>query len=292
MSNSVIEAVELAAVESIRRAVINIPPDVKQALLRAYQEEENDVARAQLKSILDNIELAERLQRPLCQDTGTIYFYVEVGYDFPALRYIEEALVRAVRKATYLVPLRPNSVHPLTGVNTGDNTGKNTPSIYWRLVPGDRLKFTVVPKGGGSEYPTVLRMVPPGMGLDAIKDVVMDSVIHAGAMPCPPTIVGVGIGGGVDIAVFLAKKAASLRKIGTVNEDPELAKLEAELKEIINELGIGVMGLGGRTTVLAVHIDYAHRHPAVYPVAVVFQCWATRRATAIVTANGSFEISQ
>jgi len=292
LNDGLAKAIELAAIESIRRAVIYIPPDVKQALSRAYQEEDSDIARAQLKSILDNIELAEKLQRPVCQDTGTIYFYVEVGYDFPALRYIEESLVRAVRRATQLVPLRPNSVHPLTRVNTGDNTGRHNPHIYWKLVPGDSLNFTVVPKGGGSEYPTVLRMVPPGMGLDAIKEVVVDSVLHAGAMPCPPTIVGVGIGGGTDTAVFLAKKAASLRKIGTSNEDPELTRLEGELRDTVNELGIGVMGLGGRITVLAVHIDYAHRHPATYPVAVVFQCWATRRATAIVRADGTFEISQ
>lgn len=292
MSARLEEAVELAAVESIRRAVIYIPPDVKQALVRAYQREESDIARAQLKSILDNIELAEKLQRPVCQDTGTISFYVEVGYDFPALRSVENSLTKAVRRATEIVPLRPNSVHPFSGVNSGDNTGRYVPHIYWRLVPGDSLRFTVVPKGGGSEYPTVLRMVPPGRGFDAIRDVVIDAVLHAGAMPCPPTIVGVGIGGSVDTAVFLAKKAATLRRIGSTNEDPELDKLERELEATINELGIGVMGLGGRTTVLAVHADYAHRHPATYPVAVVFQCWATRRATALVRSDGSFEVGQ
>ncbi|MCX8185072.1 MAG: fumarate hydratase [Sulfolobales archaeon] len=287
-----IEAIERAAVEAIERAVIYIPPDVKAALIKAYQEEENDVARAQLKSILDNIELAEKTMRPVCQDTGTITFYVDVGYEFPGVRYIRDSLINSVRVATQKIPLRPNSVHPFKNVNTGDNTGRYVPQIYWELVPGDSLKFTVVPKGGGSGYPTVLRMVPPGRGFDALREVVLDAVYRAGAMPCPPTIVGVGVGGGIDTAIFIAKKAATLRKIGTLNEDPELAVLEGELAKAINELGIGVMGLGGKTTVLAVHLDYSHRHPASYPVAVVFQCWASRRATAIVKPSGDFQVIQ
>ncbi|MCS7099259.1 MAG: fumarate hydratase [Sulfolobales archaeon] len=286
------DAIERAAVEAIRRAVIYLPPDVKMALIKAYEREENDVARAQLKSILDNIELAEKMARPMCQDTGMITFYVDVGYDFPGARYVRDSLVNSARVATQSVPLRPNSVHPFKNVNTGDNTGRYSPQIHWELVPGDSLKFTVVPRGGGSEYPTALHMVPPGRGLDVLREVVLESVLRAGAMPCPPTIVGVGVGGSVETAVFIAKKAAALRKVGTLNEDPELAVLERELTEAINELGIGVMGLGGKTTVLAVHIDYAHRHPATYPVAVVFQCWAARRATAIVEPGGDFQILQ
>lgn len=286
------EAIKRAAVEAIRRAVIYIPPDVKMALIKAYQEEESDVAKAQLKSILDNIELAEKLMLPVCQDTGMITFYVDVGHDFPGIRYVKDSLIESVREATQSVPLRPNSVHPFRDINTGDNTGRYVPQIHWELVPGDSLKFTVVPKGGGSEYPTVLRMVPPGTGFNALKEVVLESVLRAGAMPCPPTVVGVGVGGGVETAISIAKRAATLRKIGTLNEDPELAILERELVKAINELGIGVMGLGGKTTVLAVHVDYSHRHPASYPIAVVFQCWAVRRATAIVEPTGDFQVFQ
>lgn len=292
MSSGLSSVIEEAAVEAIRRAVILIPPDIKEALRRAYLEEVSEVAKAQLKAILDNIELAERLQRPMCQDTGTIIFYVKVGHSFPAIHAVEDALVKAVKKATQAIPLRPNSVNPFTSANTGDNTGRYIPHIHWDLVTGNELEFTVVPKGGGSEYPSVLKMIPPGRGVDAIKEVVLDAVLQAGAMPCPPTIVGVGVGGGADIAVTLAKKAASLRKVGTRNEDPLLAKLEEELYKLVNELGIGVMGMGGRTTALAVHVEYAHRHPANYPVAVVFQCWATRRATAIVKPDASYTVTQ
>ncbi|MEM2005908.1 MAG: fumarate hydratase [Zestosphaera sp.] len=292
MSLNLLNVIEEAAVEAIGRAVISIPPDVKEAIRRAYLEEESEVAKAQLKAILDNIELAERLQRPMCQDTGTMIFYVRVGHGFPAIHAVKEALVKAVRKATQAIPLRPNSVNPFTSTNTGDNTGRYIPYIHWDVVAGDELEFTVVPKGGGSEYPAVLRMIPPGRGVDTIKEVVLDAVLQAGAMPCPPTIVGVGVGGGADIAMTLAKKAASLRKVGTRNEDPALARLEEELHRLVNHLGIGVMGMGGRTTALAVHIEYAHRHPANYPVAVVFQCWATRRATATVKPDASYTITQ
>ncbi len=292
MSLKLSNAIGEAAVETIRRAVISIPPDIKEAIRKAYLEEDGEVAKAQLKAILDNIELAEKLQRPMCQDTGTIIFYVRVGHSFPAIHVTEEALIKAVRRATQDVPLRPNSVNPFTSANTGDNTGRYIPFIHWEVIAGEELEFTVVPKGGGSEYPAVLKMVPPGKGVDAIKEVVLDAVLQAGAMPCPPTIVGVGVGGGADIAMVLAKKAASLRKVGTRNEDPVLARLEEELHKLVNYLGIGVMGMGGRTTALAVHVEYAHRHPANYPVAVVFQCWATRRATATVKPDASYTITQ
>lgn len=287
------EVIENAVVQAITRASIYLPPDVKSALEKAYETEENEGAKAQLRAMLRNLELAEELKRPICQDTGLIVYYVSIGYDFgisPGV--IERALVSATRRATLEVPLRPNTVNPLTGENPGDNTGKNVPVIHWEFVKGDSLKIVVVPKGGGSEYVTVLRMIPPGLGLKGVKRVVIDAVLEAGAKPCPPTIVGVGLGGGVDVAVHLAKKAACVRKLGTVNPNPTLAKLERELYGEVNSLGIGPQGLGGKTTVLGVHIDYSYRHPASYPVAVVFQCWATRRATVTIRKDGSFTITQ
>ncbi|ALM73993.1 fumarate hydratase alpha subunit [Thermococcus barophilus] len=284
--------IEDAIVETIRKASIYLPPDVKEALKRAYEQEKSNTAKAQLRAILDNVELAEKLKRPICQDTGIMMFYVKAGYNFPALNVIEGALIRATKRATQEIPLRPNSVNPFTGENSGDNTGRFIPYIHWELVPGDEVEITVVPKGGGSEYPAVYRMIPPGRGLEGLKETVVDAILSAGAMPCPPTIVGVGVGGGADIAMTLAKKAATLRKIGSKNPDPQVAELERRIYEGINELGIGPMGVGGRATVLAVHIEWAHRHPANYPVAVVFQCWAARRATVRIRADGSYEISQ
>ena len=278
--------------EAIKRAVIRLPPDVKNALREAYEKEYNKVAKTQLKAILNNIELAEKLGKPICQDTGLIVFYVKAGYRFPRLDVVKKALINATRRATKNVPLRPNTVNPFTGKNPGDNTGRFVPYIHWELVNGDYLEFTVVPKGGGSEAVTILRMSSPGRGIAGVKETVIDAVLKAGAKPCPPTIVGVGVGGGADIASVLAKKAACLRKLSTKNPDPYLAKLEEELYEAINELGIGAMGMGGKHTVLGVHIEYAYRHPATYPIAVVFQCWAARRASAIVKSDGSYTVYQ
>ncbi len=284
--------VEKAAIEAITRATIYLPPDVKEALRKAYESEVSEASKSQLKAILDNVKLAEELRRPICQDTGLILFFTKVGYDFPGIKVIEKAFVNAVRKATKEVPLRPNTVNPITGKNPGDNTGRFVPYIHWEFTEGDSLEFTVVPKGGGSEAVGLLEFPPPGEGLRAVKRIVIDAVLKAGAKPCPPTIIGVGIGGGGDIATILAKKAACVRKLGTKHPDPEIAKLEEELYEAINELGIGAMGLGGKYTILGIHIEYAHRHPATYPVAVIFQCWATRRASAIVKADGTYSVYQ
>jgi len=288
--------VEQAVVDAFRTAVIKIPPDVKNALEKAYVTEDNQMSRSQLEAILKNIELAVKLGKPVCQDTGTPYVYVKVGYGFPIelkdMKIIEESIINGVKRATKEIPLRPNTVDPFTGKNPGDNTGRYMPIIHYELVDSDSLEITVVPKGGGSEYVSVLEMPPPGEGIKAVKRIVVDAVLKAGSMPCPPTVVGVGVGGGSDTALFLAKKAACIRKLGTVNPDSTIDKLEKELYTAINKLGIGAMGLGGRTTVLAVHIDYAYKHPANLPVGVVFQCWALRRATAIISSTGEYSIHQ
>lgn len=286
------EIVTTAVAEAIERAVIYIPQDVKQALRRAYNEETNPMAKSQLEAILRNIELAEKLKRPVCQDTGSVIYYVTAGYDFPGLKVLREALVEAARRATKQVPLRPNTVDPVTGKNPGDNTGRYMPYIHLELTEGDGLEVIVVPKGGGSEGVSYLELPPPGEGVRAVKRAVVDAVLKAGSMPCPPTVVGVGVGGGAEIAIHLAKKVACTRKLGTSNPDPELDKLERELYEALNNLGIGPMGLGGKYTVLAVHVDYAHRHPAAMPVAVAFVCWAVRRATAKVHADGKYVVEQ
>ena len=284
--------IEKAAIEALTKATIYLPPDVKNALKKAYENEVNESSKAQLKAILTNLEVAEKLRKPICQDTGLVMFYVKVGYDFPAIKVIEKAFINAVKRATKEIPLRPNTVDPITGKNPGNNVGRYIPFIHWELVEGDSLEFTVVPKGGGSEAVSILEFPPPGEGLRAVKRVVIDAVLRAGAKPCPPTIVGIGFGGGADIATILAKKAAVLRPLGTENPDPKVAELEKELYEAINELGIGAMGLGGKFTVLGVHIEYAHRHPATYPIAIVFQCWATRRASALIKSDGTYKVYQ
>jgi len=280
--------VENVAFNILKQAVIYLPEDVKQALKKAYAEETSETGKTQLKAILDNIELAEKYQAPVCQDTGTIIFYVKAGAKAKNLDKIEEALINATRRATKEVPLRPNSVDPFTQKNSGDNTGRYIPFLHWEIVPGDSLELTVMTKGGGSENVCVTGMLVPGEGIKGLKKFVVDAVISAGAKPCPPNILGVAIGGGADIAMKLAKKTL-LKPLNEPNQDPEIAKLEKEIFEAANMTGIGPMGLGGKTTVLGVHVDYAFRHPASFPAAVAFNCWAARRASARINADGTVE---
>jgi len=276
------------AINLIKQAVIYLPEDVKQALKKAYGEETNRTGKTQLKAILANIELAEKHQVPVCQDTGIIIFYVKAGAKAKNLDKVEEAIVNATKEATMAVPLRPNAVNPFTQKNSGDNTGRFVPQFNWEIVPGDSVELTVMPKGGGSENVGVIGMLSPSEGMKGLKKFVVDAVIMAGAQPCPPNILGVGVGGGADIAIKLAKKVL-LKPLREHNVDPEIAKLEKEIFEAVNMTGIGPMGLGGKTTALCVHIDYAYRHPASFPAAVAFNCWANRQASARVNADGTVE---
>jgi len=280
--------VENVAVKLLQLAVTELPQDVKEALQRAYREEESEAGKTQLRTILDNVELAEKRREPVCQDTGVIIFYVKAGAEVRGLDKIEETLRNATKRATKEVPLRPNAVDPFTQKNSGDNTGRLIPFIHWEIVPGDDLEITAFPKGGGSENVCVTGMLVPGEGVMGLKRFVIDAVINAGSKPCPPNILGVAVGGGADIAMKLAKKAL-LRPINQLNPNPEIAKLEKELYEAANMTGIGPMGLGGKITVLGVNVEYAHRHPASFPAAVAFQCWAARRATALIHSDGTVE---
>jgi fumarate hydratase subunit alpha len=284
----VAKVMEDVAFNILKQAVIYLPEDVKQALRKAYAEETSETGKTQLKAILDNIELAEKYQAPVCQDTGTIIFYVKAGAEAKNLDKMEEPLIKAVRRATKEIPLRPNAVDPFTQKNSGDNTGRLIPYINWEIVPGDSIEITVMTKGGGSENVCLTGMLVPGEGINGLKKFVIDAVVKAGAQPCPPTILGVAMGGGSDIAMKIAKKAL-LRPLNEPNPNSEIAKLEREIFEAANMTGIGPMGLGGKTTVLGVHIDYAYRHPASFPAAVAFNCWAARRASARIDADGTVE---
>lgn len=279
-----------ALAKALGQAVTTLPGDVVQALREAWAREEGP-AKVQLEAILKNVEMAKKSGLPICQDTGTPTFFVRFGLDFPHLKALFSAIPEAVRRATEEVPLRPNTVHPFTGKNPGDNTGRYVPAVTWEPVPGDSVEIHVLPKGGGSENCCALRMLAPGVGLKGIKEAVVEHVVGCGGLPCPPTIVGVGIGGGADLALKLGK-IALLRPLNERHPEPEVAALEEELEELINASGVGPMGLGGRTTVLAVHVEYAHRHPASLPVGIVVQCWAHRRATVRIHADGSVTVSQ
>ncbi len=164
------------------------------------------------------------------------------------------------------------------------------PYINWELVEGDKVLITLLPKGGGSENMSTVKMLSPGVGIKGIKRAVVDHIISCEGKPCPPTIVGIGIGGGADIALKLGKRAV-LRELGSKHPEPEVAKLEAELLTLINMSGVGAMGVGGETTSLAVHVEYAYRHPASLPLGILVQCWADRRAKVCLSADGSIEVS-
>jgi fumarate hydratase subunit alpha len=280
--------VEDTAVNLLKLAATQLPSDVKEALTGARGLEGSEIAKGQLDAILANIELAERTSTPMCQDTGIIIFYLTVGAEFPILSEIASVLSKATKRATKEIPLRPNTVHPFTERNSGDNTGDYVPDINWEIVEGDTLKITAFPKGGGSENVCTLGMLKPGLGIKGVKKFILDTVISAGGKPCPPIILGIGIGGGSDIAMKLAKKAL-LRPMSRHHRNPEIAELEEEILKLANQTGIGPMGLGGDTTVLKVNVEYAHRHPASMPVGVAFQCWAARKASAEIWPDGRVE---
>ena len=267
----------------LKMAVTKLPKDIEDALKSAHERETNDTAKTQLSAILTNLEIADT-GIPMCQDTGIMIFYVKVGDKFPFIGEIKDALTKAVRKATAEVPLRPNAVNPIVGGNSGDNIGKKIPWINWEIVDGDSLEITAFPKGGGSENVCIVGMLKPGVGLTGVKKLVVDNAMSYMGKACAPNIIGVGIGGGADIAIKVAKQQL-MRPLTDKHPEPEVAKIEQEIMEAINATGIGPMGLGGDTTVLGVKVDYAMRHPASLPVGVAVQCWAARKSTAIISKD-------
>ena len=283
-------AVEDAAAELYVWSLKDIPSDLRDALGAALERETHQVGRRILETIHTNVAVADEGKRLVCQDTGIAVYYARVGERFPLHpARIEEALREGTRRATLDHPLRSNTVHTLTRKPTGDNTGHRIPHVHWEFVPDwDGLDIKCVPKGSGSENMSFLKMLVPADGVKAIKRFVLDAVVGAGGKPCPPGIVGVGIGGSADYAMYLAKEAI-MRPIGTRNPDPVVAQLEDELYGLLNETGIGPMGLGGDVTVLNCHIEHADTHMTLNPVAVNYQCWAARRATAHVAADGGVD---
>ncbi|MCS7121324.1 MAG: fumarate hydratase [Archaeoglobaceae archaeon] len=261
-------------VDLLKKAQTELPEDVVEAIKIAYEQEENEIARKNFEIILKNVEVAKKKKIPICQDTGILAFFLEIGRELCLDFDIKKAIIDGVKKATKEVPLRPNAVHPITRENSNDNTGLFIPYIDLDLVEGDRIKISVLPKGAGSENVSVLKMMLPS-DAKKIKSFIVETVALAGGKPCPPIFVGVGVGGTFDLAAKLAKKAL-LRNVLKMDE------FEKEVLEAINSLEIGPMGMGGKFTALSVLINYAHCHTASLPVAVNIQCWANRRAEVIL----------
>ena len=279
--------IEDIAKELYVRALKVLPPDIKQGFDRLAAAETGTTAKRVLGTMIENIAVAERTENLLCQDTGIPIYNVTIGrevdVDGAALKL---AIRKGCARATREHPLRSSVVHPITRKNEHTSCGTEVPVIHFDFVAApERLEIEMIPKGSGSENNSWLRMAVPAEGVDAIKTFVIDCVLDAGGKTCPPTIVGVGIGGTSDLCVALAKRAAT-RPLGTSCDDPEGAKLERELSLAVNELGVGPQGLGGDATAFAVHIELAATHITMNPVAVNMQCHSARRARASVTPQG------
>ncbi len=270
-------AVTDAVAELCIRANRELPPDVRAALERARAAEPWPTAQRGLDILLDNLALAAEKQLPICQDTGMACVFLELGQDVHIDGDLNAAVQAGIRAGYARGYLRCSVVaDPLRRVNTGDNT----PGVLSvRLVPGDVCRLTVLPKGFGSENMSRLQMLTPADGAEGMRRFVLDTVRAAGPNPCPPIVVGVGVGGTFDGVAALAKRAL-LRPLDTPNPDPYYAELERTLLEEINALGIGPQGFGGRTTALGLAIETAPTHVAGLPVAVNISCHATRRASA------------
>lgn len=251
-----------------------IGKDVLDKIKEAHAKEESEVGKKILGQILENDDIAAKEQVPMCQDTGIVVIFVEVGTDVKINGDIYEAINEGVRRGYEKGYLRKSVVrHPLDRVNTKDNTPA---IIHTKLVPNsDKVKIIVAPKGGGSENMSALKMLKPSDGIEGVKKLVVDTIKNAGGNPCPPIIVGVGIGGNFEKAALLAKEAV-LRPINDKSADPIAADLEAELLELINKTGVGPLGLGGRTTALAVKVNTYPCHIAALPVAININCHAAR----------------
>jgi len=259
----------------------HLPEDVTKAITKARETEESPVAREVLDRILKNVDIAAREQIPLCQDTGDAIVFLEMGQEVSIVGGdLYSAINEGVRQGYANGYLRKSMVkQPFSArINTEDNTPA---IIYTDVVPGDKLRIIAKPKGGGAENMSRLAMLKPAQGRQGIIDFVVKTVDEAGSNPCPPVIVGVGIGGTVEKCVMLAKRAL-LRELGTPNPDAEVAELERDIFQKVNNLGIGPMGYGGRTTALAVHAEVFPSHIASLPAAVNMQCWCARHKEAIL----------
>ncbi|MFP6725477.1 MAG: fumarate hydratase [Alphaproteobacteria bacterium] len=289
-----IHNVETVARELMQTASINIPKDFGEHVRKMAVEEENFLGCFVLNAMLDNWDAANTDQRPMCADTGLPRYYVKVGNEakieggFVAL---EAALRRATADATQNVPLRPNRVHPLSRIDHNNNVGIHAPEVQYAFEPdADWLEITTVHKGGlfGTDY----RMLFPGDGIDGIKRFFLDTLMTFGkrGLACQPAIVGIGLGGNKDTCMRLGKEAACLRVVGDRNPDPEIASLEDELKEMGNSMGMGVMGISGRSMVADCHMEVAFTHTGGMPVSMHCFCLSSRRASARLHADGKSEM--
>jgi len=274
----------------LKKAAVVLLPQFVGCLEDAYRRERNELARINLQTMLEAVRVAEEEGRPICQDTGLVFYHVVIGGKVLVEGDLDRALHRAVEKATQDVPLRPNAVHPITRQNLGANCGWGIPYAYIDIDPqADYVEISAIPKGGGGAAQTKFIPIPPiGPKVKPMIKGVLEAIIQAKSA-CPPLIVGICVGGSKDLAVKTATLAVFRRPTGAPNPDPEARALEAELFETANRLNIGPLALGGDTTVLALHLEIRACHTAAAPCAIAFNCWPLRIATARLYADGRVE---
>ena len=272
--------------DMLTRVSTGLPNDILDAIKEAHAHETKELAKKQLEAILTSANLSYEGHLPLCQDTGLVTLFVS-GQLMGHLDEVEKALTNAVQELTAKGGMRANVVNPLTRKNTGTNTGLNQPEVLLDKT-SKKTALKMILKGAGSENFTNLKMMMPTVSRQNILKHILEVVIDAGGKPCPPNILGIGIGGSAIQAMF-DSKLALLREIGSRNPDPDVAQFETTIVKAVNELGIGTMGLGGDTTILDAHIETAGTHTACLPIAISFGCWANRVSIAELT-NNQFKI--
>ncbi len=277
---------------AVLRAVTEISADVKGLLEDALARESNETAKSMLSSMVENLSIAKAADKAVCQSPGYPTAWLTYGDDNMPL-CVKEAIADAVAEATKRGYLRPSMVDPLTRVNSGNNTGKGVPNVEFEYVPGQKyIDFIISFKGCGAELGNAMQIMTTaklGKNLSGLKRFILETAVNAGGKPCPPYGIGVGIGGQMDVAAKLSRKAISTRRWDDENPDPELAALEHELKDAINDLGLGAAGTGGDTVCLALKMERAHTHTAIAPVCINFHCWVARRAGIRIYDDGRVE---
>jgi L(+)-tartrate dehydratase alpha subunit len=266
-----------------------LPDDVMQRLTEMRTDAAPGLEQVIYDSMFENMAQAQALNRPICQDTGVISFYVKVGSDSKLLPILKEALTKGVLEATVSSPLRHNAVAIFDEKNTATNTGERIPFIYWDIVPGNEVEIEAYMAGGGGSLPGRAITLMPSAGYDGVAKYVLDTMVELGVNACPPLLVGVGIAGSAEIASLLSKKAI-LRPLGTTHQNHRGAQFEQLLAEGLNNLGVGAQGLPGKAFVMGVHVETAARHPSSLSVGVSVGCWAHRRGTLILHDDLTYEL--
>ena len=268
-----------------------LPDDVYKKLQELRREETGELATAIYDTMFENQALAKKLDRPCCQDTGVLQFFVKCGTQFPLIGELEVLLRQAVIEATVSAPLRHNSVETFDEYNTGKNVGKGTPTVFWEIVPGDdSCEIDTYMAGGGCTLPGKAMVLMPGAGYEGVTQFVMDIMTSYGLNACPPLLVGVGVATSVETAALLSKKAL-MRPLGQHNPNPRAASMEKLLEDGINSIGLGPQGMRGKASVMGVHIENTARHPSAIGVAVSIGCWSHRRGHIIFDKDLNYTIT-